>query len=253
MTSVTVGFPDVRVPVLSMTIVETDVNRSRLPAFRIRIPWVAATPTPTVIAVGVASPSAHGQAIMRTAMKLTSECVNVASATNNQPANVRRASAMTEGTKTDAILSARFWIGAFDPWASSTSFTICARTVCSPTAVARSVTLPFLLTVPPTRRSPLDFSIGRLSPVTIDSSTVVDPEATSPSTGIRSPGRITTMSPAMTPATGISVSFPSRITRAVEGWRAMRFRMASDARRRARASRYLPVRIRVMIVAAVSK
>ncbi len=127
-------------------------------------------------------------------MELTRACVNVVPAAKCQPANVRRASTMTEGTKTEAIRSARLCMGAFDPWASSTSFTIWASRVCAPIAVALSVTLPFLFTVPPTSRAPGDFSTGRLSPVTMDSSTVVDPEATTPSTGIRSPGRTITMS-----------------------------------------------------------
>ena len=52
-----------RVPVLSNTIVFTSFIFSRISPPFIRIPNLAAIPVPTITAVGVARPSAHGQAI----------------------------------------------------------------------------------------------------------------------------------------------------------------------------------------------
>jgi endonuclease/exonuclease/phosphatase family metal-dependent hydrolase len=68
----TLGFPSVRVPVLSMTTVSTFSNTSRDSAFRIRIPAFAPRPPPTMTAIGVASPTAHGQAMIRTAIAFRS-------------------------------------------------------------------------------------------------------------------------------------------------------------------------------------
>ena len=50
------------VPVLSNTTVSTSLELSRVSPFLISIPYSAALPTPTVTAVGVARPRAHGQA-----------------------------------------------------------------------------------------------------------------------------------------------------------------------------------------------
>jgi len=63
MTSFTSGYPDVRVPVLSKTIVVIELIFSRISAPLIRIPYEAATPVPTMTAVGVANPRAQGQAM----------------------------------------------------------------------------------------------------------------------------------------------------------------------------------------------
>ena len=60
------GLPSVSVPVLSTTSVSTFSMRSSASAFLIRMPKRAARPTPTMIDIGVASPSAQGQAMMRT-------------------------------------------------------------------------------------------------------------------------------------------------------------------------------------------
>ena len=81
---------------------------------------------------------------------------------------------MTTGTKTAATSSTSFWIGAFDPCASSTMLSPCApawsrRRPPSP----RTRTTPFWLIVPPMTRSPARFSTGIDSPVIIDSSIVL--------------------------------------------------------------------------------
>ena len=65
------GLPSVRVPVLSVTRVSTFPAVSMATAFFTSIPDCAALPTPTMIDIGVASPSAQGQAMMSTDTALT--------------------------------------------------------------------------------------------------------------------------------------------------------------------------------------
>ena len=67
--------------------------------------------------------------------------------------------------------------------------------VSEPTLVALKVIVPLLLIVEPTTVSPTFLTTGILSPVTIDSSSVVTPSRISPSTGIFSPGLTRIMSP----------------------------------------------------------
>ena len=84
-----------------------------------RTPFVAATPVPTMTAVGVARPSAHGHAMTITAMpnisaKRNKECpsgIQVCGKMLNEPHThqamvVKRESETTTGTKTADILSA---------------------------------------------------------------------------------------------------------------------------------------------------
>ena len=52
------------VPVLSRTIVSIFWAAWRASPERMRIPWLAASPTPVVSDIGVAIPSAQGQAMM---------------------------------------------------------------------------------------------------------------------------------------------------------------------------------------------
>lgn len=67
--SVTLDFPSVRVPVLSKIIAFTLQAVSSGSHPFIRIPFDAPIPVPTIMAVGVASPSAQGQAMTITAAK----------------------------------------------------------------------------------------------------------------------------------------------------------------------------------------
>ena len=60
------------VPVLSSTTVVIRWASSSAAPSRIRIPCSAPLPVPTMIAVGVARPMAHGQAMMSTAIALVS-------------------------------------------------------------------------------------------------------------------------------------------------------------------------------------
>ncbi len=82
-------------------------------------------PVPTWIDSGVARPSAHGQAMISTAMADTSASVNAgAGPATNHTVNVAIAIAMTAGTKYPETASASRWIGARDAWACWTSLMI---------------------------------------------------------------------------------------------------------------------------------
>ena len=70
--AVTDGLPSVRVPVLSTTRVSTFSSRSSASAFLISTPARAPLPTPTMIDIGVARPSAQGQAMISTDTATTS-------------------------------------------------------------------------------------------------------------------------------------------------------------------------------------
>ena len=66
--SVTVGSPEVMVPVLSSATIWMRPVSSREAAVLNRMPFFAPTPLPTMIATGVARPSAHGQLMTSTEM-----------------------------------------------------------------------------------------------------------------------------------------------------------------------------------------
>ncbi len=70
--AVTCGRPTVSVPVLSTTSVSTFSSRSSASAFLISTPASAPRPMPTMIDIGVARPSAHGQAMISTVTATTS-------------------------------------------------------------------------------------------------------------------------------------------------------------------------------------
>ena len=81
-TVISLGLPSVSVPVLSTTSVSAFSRISRASAFLMRTPFSAPLPVPTMMAIGVANPRAHGQAMMSTATALTSACANGASFAN---------------------------------------------------------------------------------------------------------------------------------------------------------------------------
>ena len=149
MNPVTRGFPSVSVPVLSRTTTSIFFATSRLSASLIRMPFSAPLPVPTMIAVGVASPRAHGQAIISTVIMARSPCVSPSCGANTaQPMNVITEMAMMTGTKTEAILSTVFCTGAFVPCASCTMCMIRESTVSVPTFSAAMRKAPFWFTVP---------------------------------------------------------------------------------------------------------
>ena len=107
-TRVTRGRPSVSVPVLSTTSVSTRSRRSSASAFLISTPAPAPRPVPTMMAIGVARPSAHGQAMMSTATALTSAWASRGSGPHTlQAANAISAMTTTAGTNQAATRSAR--------------------------------------------------------------------------------------------------------------------------------------------------
>ena len=94
------GLPSVRVPVLSITRILTLCMVSRAAASRKRMPREAAFPEATIMDMGVARPSAQGQATIRTATAFTSPCGQDGCGPQNpQAKNVRTAMSTTASTK----------------------------------------------------------------------------------------------------------------------------------------------------------
>ena len=238
---------------MSRTTVSTSFARWSASPDLIRIPWLAPTPVPTMMATGVASPSAQGQEMTSTA--IAEETANSAPAPAiSHTASVTSAIPMTMGTNTPATLSASWAIGALLALASSISRTIWDRVVSSPTLSALHFKKPALLTVAETTFAPGCFSTGILSPVIAASSTLEFPSSTVPSTGIRLPGLTRNTSPARSASVGISSSLPSAVRRiAVFGDRSMSFVIASLVFPLERLSRYFPTVISVNIIPADSK
>ncbi len=182
-TSASVMTPVVTVPVLSSTTVSTERVDSRTSGPLMSTPICAPRPVPTSSAVGVARPSAHGHAMMRTA----TAAVNAAEAGAPAPSHAPRAPtaiAMAMGTKIADTRSARRWTCALPDCASSTRRAICASWVSPPTRVARTTSRPPALTVAPVTASPSPTSTGTDSPVSIEASTAEVPATTVPSVAI---------------------------------------------------------------------
>ncbi len=99
-----------------------------------------------MMAIGVARPSAHGQAMTSTLTARSIARSNGALA-SIQPAKVRTAMAMTTGTKIPLILSAMRAMGALEPWACCTSVMMLARAVSLPTLLARYCSAPVVFSV----------------------------------------------------------------------------------------------------------
>ena len=99
----TFGLPSVSVPVLSTTSVSIFSMRSSASAFLISTPACAPRPTPTMIDIGVARPSAQGQAMMRTLTAATRPNAIRGSGPNQaQAPNASNATAITVGTNQPA-------------------------------------------------------------------------------------------------------------------------------------------------------
>ena len=216
------------------------------------MPFSAPLPVPTMMATGVARPRAQGQEMTSTATPAV-RARSTPWPSSSHTAAVTRAMPMTTGTKTPATLSASLAMGALEEEASSTMRIIWARVVSSPTRRALKVKEPDLLMEAAATLSPGAFSTGRLSPVRALSSTEEWPSVTSPSTGMRPPGRTTMRSPTTTSSTGSSTSTPPRSTMAVLGARSIRRVMAWLVLPLERVSRYLPRVMRARIMPADSK
>ena len=208
MTSRTCMRPVVTVPVLSSTIVSTRRVDSSTSGPLIRMPSCAPRPVPTSSAVGVARPSAQGQAMISTATAVVIAKAALAPPPSQKP-SVATARAMTIGTKIAETRSASRCTGALPVWASVTSRPICASAVSAPTLVARTTRRPPTLTVAPATSSPRCFSTGIDSPVRSAWSTAEEPSSTMPSVATFSPGRTTKRSPTCSSPIGTRRSLPS--------------------------------------------
>ncbi len=227
-----------------------------------------------MIAAGVASPIAQGQATISTPaamMKAAASAPSGGCAAQSSGASescTRRAQSgaspqlnpaasatpTTSGTKTLLTRSPSRWMLARLAWARCTAAIMCARAVSSPVAVTRISNRPLRLTVPAYSRLPGALSTGADSPVSMDSSRTELPSSAAPSVGTRSPGRRTTRSPSRNSATGTSRSAPSGSRRrASAGARFSNWRRALDARALTRDSSQCPTLTTVMIAAASMK
>ena len=213
-TSLTDMTPAVTVPVLSMTMVSTRLVDSSTSGPLMSRPICAPRPVPTSSAVGVASPSAHGQAMISTATAAVNAGARPEPRANTWISSVRAAMIITTGTNTCEIWSTRRWTGAFLDWASVTSLAIWASVVFSPVRVTSTSRRPEVFMVAPVTFEPAVTSTGMDSPVSIDSSTAEDPSVTRPSVAIFSPGRTTNTSPTCSWPIGTRTSRPSRRTAA---------------------------------------
>ena len=189
--SVRSGRPLVSVPVLSKATRVTSWARSSAAASRMRMPRRAAAPVPTMIAAGVARPSAQGQAMTRTATAFSTAADTSAPAAH-QPRKVITGHHQhgRDEHRADPVhqaLDRRLGgLRALDQADDAGQHRLAAdgggadRQHAVATGWSRR---------PRGRRAPV--STGRLSPVSMDSSTLPPPSSTVPSTGMRSPGRTT--------------------------------------------------------------
>ena len=162
----------------------------------INTPLVAPRPVATIIEIGVARPSAHGQAIISTETALTTAYAKRGSLPHiHQTKNDIMLIPITAGTKYPDTTSASFCIGARERCASETISMICESSVSAPIFWVLISRLPLALIVAPITLSPANFFTAIGSPVTIDSSTLLSPSMTTPSTGTFSPGRTRKTSP----------------------------------------------------------
>ena len=217
------------------------------------MPFLAPSPVPVMTAVGVARPSAHGQAITSTEVKIRSAKERLSPAISQTAAAIS-ATDITTGTNTPDTRSASREMGAFFACASSTSRTMRRSVVSSPVRVTRTCSSPDSSTLPPVTALCGPLSTGRLSPVSMLSSTAPVPDSTSPSSGTRAPARISRTSPALTAAVGASCTRPSASTSThTSGASFLSPSIAPRVRRVLRNSKYLPSITSVMTTAADSK
>ncbi len=250
--SATTGLPSVNVPVLSKTTVSISLARSSVAISRIKIPALAPAPVPATNAVGVASPSAQGQAITSTEMAATSAVSPEAPNASHAP-KVTKASPIIVGTKTADIRSTSFWIGALPTCAASTICATLARVVSSPTREVCTCNTPPPLIAPAITSSPGTRNTGIDSPVIRLSSSSLLPSTMNPSTGTRAPGRNNAISPTLTCSTGSVTSPDSERMMALVGRSSNSLRNEELADRLARLSIYFPRSTSVITTVEASK
>jgi hypothetical protein len=108
--------------------------------------------------------------------------------------------------------------------------TICWYWLCSAGRSARISSAPSRFTLPESSSVPGPARTGSGSPVRADWSTAEVPRVTSPSTGTRSPGRMSRRSPTPISLTGTSSTCPSRSRRPILGARARSASSEPEAR-----------------------
>ena len=179
--------------------------RSRISGPLMRMPSCAPRPVPTMSAVGVASPSAHGHAMISTATAAENAAV-ASPVTTSQPTSVASESASTIGTKTLDTRSTSRWIGAFPDCASATSLRdLRERRLLAD--LRRAHDEPAVrVDRRPGDGAPGATSTGTGSPVSIDWSTADSPSTTTPSVATFSPGRTTKRSPTASSSIGTDTS-----------------------------------------------
>ena len=166
-----------------------------------------------MIDIGVASPSAQGQAMISTETAASrAKAKRGSGPQTNQAAKAANAITTTSGTNQLDTLSASRWMGARLRCASATILTMRDSMVSAPTFSAFITKVPVRLTVPPTTLASGSLVTGMGSPVIEDSSTALLPSVTTPSTGTFSPGRTRRRSPATIASIGTSASLPSAPT-----------------------------------------
>src|ERR1035437_4211228 len=109
---------------------------ARAEAWVKRMPSLAARPMATVMAVGVASPMAQGQAMTMVAMVVRSAGCQLP-VMRSQAVKLRAARRRMMGTKMAATRSARDWIWVLPAWALLTSSMIVATVLVAAVEVAR--------------------------------------------------------------------------------------------------------------------
>ncbi len=193
-------------------------------------------PVAVVSAVGVASDRAQGQ--VATSMASTIQNAVWASAAHHQALPTTTAASSTVSKKYWATSSAsRPNLGLSD-WARSSRRTMADRRVCSPSASICSCSGPSTFRVPAVTWSPGCLAMGRYSPDSADSSTLLVPRAITPSAGMLSPGLTSTRSPQRSSSSMMRWREPSAsIRRALGGSRLTSLAVLSTVRCRARRSR----------------
>ncbi len=167
---------------------------------------------PIRIAAGVDGPSAHGQAITKTATACISATVQ-SPIISQVTIKVNNAMPATAGTNTAAALSATSAIGALLPCASESAFIMSPSGVWLPSCAARYTTLRFGHQArPPTLCRP-PFSLRDwIQPVRWLSSAQPLPLSITPSAAVRSPWLARIRSPICTWSMGSCFHSPSRCT-----------------------------------------
>ena len=167
-------------PVLSSTMCVSPCACSRASTSLMRMPPRVAAPDPVMMAVGVASPRAHGQAMTRTRYRIddgdldTGTCSKPAQKGDDRNGD-------HDGYEDPAYPVRQALNGRLSGLAFSTRRIIRARVESAPVARASMVSRPSMLRDPATTGSPSRRETGTLSPVTSDSSTSATPLVTMPS------------------------------------------------------------------------